>query len=411
VRSGERPSTWSVLLLRAVRPFQRMWRSNHPLDAYALVHMASAAGDALFAIALADSVFFSVPVGRAKVEVALYLGLTMAPLAVAAPLLVPLLDRGGFRRVISFGSAIGRLGAAVYAAPRLSSLLMFPAAFVLLVLSRVHVLTKNGLVMAYASREEGLIRANARLGRIAVAGALLAAVPGVALLKFGDATAVLYLAAAVYGVVMLLVLRLPQPEVQVVEGQVERRGRLPSLAVGAAGSAVLRGASAFLLFLVAFALRGGDRPAYWFGVLAGAAMVGGFLGDVIAPRLPRSLREEAVVLGSLVGAGMGAVLAFSAFGLPTLALFAGVVGMATEFGRLGFQSLMQRLAPHGAHGRVFVRYEVVFQSAWVAGAFLPAILDIPLRGGVLLMAGLYLGVGLTYFGQSVQRRREVQPGT
>jgi hypothetical protein len=30
---------------------------------------------------------------------------------------------------------------------------------------------------------------------------------------------------------------------------------------------------------------------------------------------------------------------------------------------------------------------------------------------VLLMAGLYLGVGLTYFGQSVLRRREVQPGT
>jgi hypothetical protein len=411
VKPEEGPPAWSVVLHRAARPLRRMWQSDHPLDAYALVHMASAAGDALVGIALADSVFFSLPVGRAKVEVALYLLLTMAPLAAAAPILIPLLDRGGFRRVISFGSAAGRLGAAVYAAPRVSSLLLFPAAFVLLVLSKVHVLTKNGLVMAYAPPHEGLIRANARLGRIAVAGVLLAAGPGVALLKLGGATAVLYLAAAAYGLVMVLTLRLARPEVKVVQGQVERRGRIPGLAVGAAGSAVLRGASAFLLFLMAFALRAEGRPPYWFGVLAGAAMIGGFLGDVIAPRLPRSLREEAVVLGSLVGAGVGAVLAFSAFGLPALALFAGVVGMATEFGRLGFQSLMQGLAPHGAHGRVFVRYEVVFQLSWVAGAFLPAILDIPLRGGVLLMAGLYLGVGLTYLGQSVLGGREAESGT
>src|SRR5206468_335257 len=121
---AERVPMWRVLLSRLTSPFRRMWDSHEPMDAYALVHIASAAGDALVAIALADSVFFSLPVDEAKLKVALYLGLTMAPLAVAAPILVPLLDRTGFRRLLSFSAAAGRAVAAVYAAPRFSSLLL-----------------------------------------------------------------------------------------------------------------------------------------------------------------------------------------------------------------------------------------------------------------------------------------------
>ncbi|HXF57535.1 MAG TPA: hypothetical protein VNO34_08215, partial [Actinomycetota bacterium] len=82
----------------ATRPLRRMWASPEAIDAYGLVHLGSAAGDAMVAVALADSIFFSLPVGEAKVRVALYLGLTMAPLAVAGPMLVPVLDRGGHRR-------------------------------------------------------------------------------------------------------------------------------------------------------------------------------------------------------------------------------------------------------------------------------------------------------------------------
>src|SRR5437764_14923553 len=90
--------------------------------------MASAAGDALVALALADSVFFRLAPGAARTHVALYLGLTMAPLAVAGPLLVPLLDRGGFRRAISFCAAAGRAALAVVAAPPFHPLPLFPAA-------------------------------------------------------------------------------------------------------------------------------------------------------------------------------------------------------------------------------------------------------------------------------------------
>src|SRR5207244_2580505 len=215
----------------------------------------------------------------------------------------PLLDRAGARRVVSAGAAAGRALAALYAATHTSSLLLFPAVFLVLVLSKVHSVTKNGLVAAYADRSETLIAANAQLGRVAAVAVALVAGPAVLALKLGGAPLVLYLSAATYAMSALLNLRLPRPR------------RL-----------------------------GGDA-----------------------------------VPSSSVLAGAAAVFPSSTYGLPSLALFALLAGGATEIGRLAFQSLMQREAPGGVWGRVFVRYEVAFQLAWVAGALVPAMISIPFR--------------------------------
>lgn len=386
-----------TVVVATFRPIGAMWRSERALDAYGLVQLSASAADALVAIALAGSIFFEVPVGEARVKVALYLALTMAPLALAGPLLVPLLDRAGPRRAISFGAAAFRALACLYGAPRVSTLVLFPVAFVLLALQRVHAITRHGLVLAYAGGEQGLVRANARLGRISVGGVLLASGPGLLVLRLGDAAPVLYLAAAVYAISALLNLRLPHPRVPAgVPRQVGRLGRLPELTATAIGAAGLRAASGFLLFTLAFALRRSGEPAWWFGVLAAAATAGGLLAYVIAPRLPESLREEAVVVGCIIGAGVGAVLAFAAFSLPVLALFGLVVGTSAELGRLAFLALMQRSAPSGAHGRVFVRYEVVFQLAWVAGALIPSMTELGFREAFLVLGGLYLVAGVGY---------------
>ncbi len=381
---------------RGLRPLTSMWESSHPLDSYALTHMASAAGDALVAIALADSVFFSLPVERAKVRVALYLGLTMAPLAMAAPALVPLLDRGGYRRLISFGASAGRAVAALYGAPRFSTLVLFPVAFALLALSRVHAITKNSFTTAYAPKN-GLVQANAKLGRVSAAGVAIAVAPGLLVLRLGGARSVLYLAAAAFAVASFLNLRLTQPDIPQTKGRTERAGRVQALTAAAVGTGGLRAASGFLLFLMAFSLRGRGYPPYWFGVLAACATVGALIGDVAASRIPQYVQEEMLVRASLAGAGIGALIAAATFTLPVLALFAALAGAALELGRLAFQSLMQRRVPSGAQGRVFVRYEVAFQVVWVAGAFIPAVLPIPFRLGVLLMALFYLGLAFSRF--------------
>jgi hypothetical protein len=266
---------------------------------------------------------------------------------------------------------------------------------------------KNGLTMAYASEDEGLLRANARLGRVAVAGAIAGAVLGVVLLFAFGSTGPVYGAAIVWIGSALLTARLPRPtrrgsRARYVEGS---RGRIPELTLPALGAVGMRAAAGFLLFLMAFALRSAEVPAYWFAVIGAAGLAGGFLADIVAPAMNRQTRAEAVVIASVSVAFLGAILASQLFGLPLLSVYAFTAGAATEFSRLAFQSLMQRAAPEGALGRVFVRYEVMFQLAWVTGAFLPVLLPISFRTGILLLA-LFFGViaGVTWWRD--RRRRQ-----
>jgi hypothetical protein len=48
---------------------------------------------------------------------------------------------------------------------------------------------------------------------------------------------------------------------------------------------------------------------------------------------------------------------------------------------------VQRDAPDANRGRSFARFETRFQLTWVAGAFLPVIISIPLEIGFLVIAG------------------------
>ena len=390
----------------ATHPIRKMWHSGNAIDRYALCHLTSAAGDSLLAISLADSVFFSLPVGQAQWRVVAYLGLTMLPLAVAAPLLVVPLDRAGPRRLISFLAAIVRGGIAFYVAGRLDTVALYPAALAILVAARVHGITKNGLTMAYAGPGEGLMRSNARLGRVAVAGALTAAPLGVGAVRLWGSGGAMVLAGIVYAICALVTLRLPHPQVRTEPKPLGRRGRIPILTGPALGATGMRAATGFILFLSAFAIRREGFPSTWFAAMAISAALGGFLADLLAPRLPETLREEFIVVGCTVAAGLGAFFAFQAFSLPVLAIFALTAGAATELGRLAFQSLMQAHAPEGALGRVFVRYEVMFQLAWVAGALGPAVLPIDFKDGMLIMAGFYLALAGAWAVRFFRGRRE-----
>jgi hypothetical protein len=200
------------------------------------------------------------------------------------------------------------------------------------------------------------------------------------------------LAGIVYSICALVTLRLPHPRVRTEPKPLGRRGRIPILTGPALGATGMRAATGFILFLSAFAIRREGFPSTWFAAMAISAALGGFLADLLAPRLPETLREEFIVVGCTVAAGLGAFFAFQAFSLPVLTIFALTAGAATELGRLAFQSLMQAHAPEGALGRVFVRYEVMFQLAWVAGALGPAVLPIDFKEGMLIMAGFYLAL-------------------
>ena len=103
---------------------------SQPFGRLALVHTLFSAGTTLFTISLAGSLFFSVSAHESKEKVLLYLLITIAPFAIVAPALSPLLDRGATARRAAIAAASG--GSALLAfsmAGELKGFLFFPEAF------------------------------------------------------------------------------------------------------------------------------------------------------------------------------------------------------------------------------------------------------------------------------------------
>jgi hypothetical protein len=129
-----------------------LFDQRSPFGRLALTHVLMTAGDTMFAVSLAGSLFFSISPTAAKDKVLLYLLLTVGPFAVAAPALGPVIDRSrGARRATVVASALGRALLCPFLAQDIHSLLLFPEAFAMLVLSKVYVVTKGALVPEMAA--------------------------------------------------------------------------------------------------------------------------------------------------------------------------------------------------------------------------------------------------------------------
>ena len=382
------------------QPLSRPPRTGGPLglgrsafSRLAVVHMLAVAGDTFITMALAGSLFFSISPQAARGRVALYLLLTVAPFAVVAPLLSPVIDRSrGGRRALIIAGAASRAIVCISMATHLDSLMLFPEAFAVLVLSKTHMVTKSALVPGTVSGEGELVAANSRLAVLSVIAGFVAAIPGVVVLKVGflGADWVVRLAALTFACTALAGFRLTRPTpgadrlppVALAEAELHAA----SVRMAASAMGVLRAVVGFLTFLVAFAFRHENAPAWWFGVVLAASMAGSFVGAALAPGLRRRFVEERILQGSLasvVGAGL---LAVWIGGRPAAAVLAGAVGLAAGAGKLAFDSIVQRDAPDAIRGRTFARFETRFQLAWVVGAALPVAVRIPSGTGMGLLA-------------------------
>ena len=370
-----------------------------PFSRLAIVHMLSAAGDTLVTLALAGSLFFSISPQAARGRVALYLVLTMAPFAVVAPFLGPVLDRSrGGRRWMLLGSAVARALVCVSMANHLQGLWLFPEAFLVLVLSKAHLVTKSALVPTTVADDSELVTANARLAVLAVLAGFAAAAIGVPVLKIGflggpwvvRLAALAFTAAAVAAVWLQRTPMRSGPE----PAEAEEELHVASVRMAATAMSVLRAVVGFLTFFVAFAFRAEDSPAWWFGAVLAASLGGTLVGNLVAPRLRRLLSEERMLLGCLALVGVMAIVARLLHGLPAFCLVAGATGVAAAAGKLAFDSIVQRDAPDAVRGRTFARFETRFQLVWVAGAFVPVVLHISPSLGIDVIA---LAAALTFF--------------
>jgi MFS family permease len=385
------------------------------LDRLAWVHATSGLGDALVAVALAGTLFFSVPVAAARPRVALYLLITVAPFAVVAPLLGRLLDgRSGASRVAMIVALVARGVLAWLTAARLNGLLLFPLAFGLLVFSRVHGISRSALVPELVGPGRDLVPINSRMARVIAIGGTVGGLLGVAVQKLLGGGGVLLLAAAIFLVGAFMATSVPalrdawrRPGRAGPDGAPTRPGRavgrwpVARIRLARAASAATRAAGGFVLFLLAFALRKRGVSTAGLGLLVAGIGAGGLIGAFLVPRLARRLREEGLLAFGLGLSAVTSLLLAGRVGVATAGLAGLIAGTAASAARLGFESLVQRDVPAVIRGTTITRSETVFQLSWVLGAVIPVALPVPVDQGLLgigsacvLAVVVYL-VGLT----------------
>lgn len=335
---------------------------------------ASVAGDTLVALGLAGSLFFSVPSAEARDKVALYLLLTLAPYSVIAPLLPRFFSRfpGSYRNSLT-ASSVGRAVVALLLAIGVQTFWLYPLAFTLLVLSRLHTIAKGSLVPVTVTSPQALVAANGLLARVGIVGGAVVVPIGAASVKWIGPWPALVVAALCFVLAALCAQQVPSPhrstrEIPRAAGKwtIPRLARLPMIA-----TAVVRFINGFLLALLAFVFKDVDAPLAEFGALLFAAGLGYGLASYVSPFLARRLREEPTVLAALAIEAAAAFITAQVFGLPAAVILAASAGLAWGTAKFGFDALLQKTAARDQRGAAFTRAETIYQLMWVLGALLP----------------------------------------
>jgi MFS family permease len=416
---------------------QDLFDQSHPIGRLSLVQCAMLGGDTLVTISLAGSLFFSISPKAADHQVLLYLLFTLAPFAIVSPLLGPLIDRSrGARRLMVVSSGIGRAVLCPLMAIHIHSLYLFPLAFLVLVCSKLYLVTKGALVPEMAAldgpeeQEAGYATLNARLTLLGTLAGFVVSVPGVILYKLGSSPAVLIFATLVFIAAAVAGARLPvlsgqnadrlwaDESTRVVEygqaGEAQKREQdllklqpiaNPEVMLGLTAMCIVRGLQGFMIFMLAFGLRRMHGVGlYWYGLVLAGTGAGAIVGLVLVGRLRKRLTEQQLLLSSLwliAATAIGCAVWGTLFAQVILAFMVGLCGAIAQ---PSFDAMTQRYIPLSAQGRAFARFGMRQQLVWVVGSLIPVIIAFTLPQGDATMGVLAALGGLSY----VSGRRATQ---
>ncbi|MFC5784341.1 MULTISPECIES: MFS transporter [Streptomyces] len=384
------------------------------------LHAVNGAGDVMITIALASTVFFSVPTDEARGRVALYLGITMAPFAILAPVVGPLLDRLPHgRRAAMAASMLARALLAIVLSGAVISggVQLYPAALGVLVASKAYGVVRSAVVPRLLPPRFSLVKANSRvtLGGLLATG--VAAPVGAGLQILGPRWP-LYGAFVIFISGMVLCFQLPH-KVDSAKGEGKAllaadeqhlhgprkettKQKRPGLrTVGPAVTHALfvnasqRCLSGFLIFFLAFLLREhpmpGQSAAVSLSIVGISAGAGNALGTAVGAWLKSRAPEIIIVtvVAAVLGVAITATLFFSA---ALTACLAAVAGFAQALSKLSLDALIQRDVPEEVRNSAFARSETLLQMAWVVGGAIG--LALPLNGALGLgVAAAIVGTG------------------
>ncbi|MGY4900483.1 MFS transporter [Streptomyces sp. 900116325] len=402
------------------------------------LHAVNGAGDVMITVALASTVFFSVPTDEARGRVALYLAVTMAPFTLLAPVIGPLLDRLPHgRRAAMAGAMLARalLALTMSSAVATGGLELYPAALGVLVSSKAYGVVRSAVVPRLLPPGFSLVKANSRVTLAGLLATGVAAPIGAGLQTVGSGWP-LYGACVIFIGGTVLAFTLPR---KVDSAKGERRARLvehhghqpsvlakpsktdgkrtngkktttrsgerekrpglrtvgPSVLHGLQANAAHRALSGFLIFFLAFLLReqplAGQSAAVSLGIVGVAAGVGNALGTAMGSWL--RTRGPEVIIAAVLGLALGvAVLAAVFFSTLMVAALSAMAGFTQALSKLSLDAMIQRDVPEEVRTSAFARSETLLQMSWVVGGGIG--ISLPLNGvlGMSVASGI-LAVG------------------
>ncbi|MGW1103400.1 MFS transporter [Streptomyces sp. NPDC002540] len=411
------------------------------------LHAVNGAGDVMITVALASTVFFSVPTDEARGRVALYLAVTMAPFTLLAPVIGPLLDHLPHgRRAAMAGAMLARavLALTMAGAVATGGLELYPAALGVLVCSKAYGVVRSAVVPRLLPPRFSLVKANSRVTLAGLLATGVAAPIGAGLQTIGPGWP-LYGACAIFVGGTVLAFTLPH---KVDSAKGERKARLvlpqgvtsarpatkrngrggragrrerngekrpglrsvgPSVLNGLQANTAHRALSGFLIFFLAFLLReqplSGQSAAVSLGIVGVAAGAGNAVGTAVGSWL-RARAPEAIVAAVLTLALGIAVLAALFFSTVMVAALSATAGFTQALSKLSLDAMIQRDVPEEVRTSAFARSETVLQMAWVIGGGIG--IALPLNGvlGMSVAAGvLALGAATSVRGLLSAARR------
>ena len=414
------------------------------LDRVIELTAAGAAADAFVAVALAGTLFFSTSVDQARGRIALTLLITMAPFAVLAPFIGPMLDRvRDGRRYIMIGTLLARgllCWGMAGAVQHSDTVTLLPAAFGVLVLQKAYGVTRSSVTPRVLPARITLVSANARISLAALIASTVGVgvAGGISLLAGGGTTGatwslrvgtLVYLAAIALGIRLPTTVDQHQPEQPGAGAGAAPAGAPPAAArprragwastlrsvgpiVGEAmrGNAALRAFSGYMIFFLAFLLRTVHFPGVSdklaLGAMIAAAGAGGFIGTGIGALL--KARTPHLILFVLLCTSTVVTAACAAFfGLWAALVVALVAAFGQVLAKLALDSIVQREVPEEVRSSTLAASETIHQLAWVAGGLAGlamSITDSGVAGLAVAAAGLAATTALLLAG----RRRRIR---
>ncbi|MGH3860934.1 MFS transporter [Actinokineospora sp.] len=401
------------LTSQAVAAFKRAAHADGAdksgLSALTYATMFNYAGDAALAVALANTLFFSAASGESKGKVALYLLITVAPFALLAPVIGPMLDRlQRGRRLAMCTASAGQALMSVIMAFNFDSWLLYPAALGKMVLSKSFTVLKAAVTPRVLPPEITLAKTNARLTVFGLAaGAVLGGIAALFANIF-DSPGALWFTVVICLAGAFQALRIPA-WVEVTEGEVpasisahpDKPKRQPMgrhVVVSLWGNGTIRVLTGFLMMFAAFAVRAENetdavQQLLLLGLIAGAAGIGSFAGNAVGARIHVG-RPEQVALGCVVGALASTIIAAFTAGVVAAAMVGLVGAVASALAKNSLDAVIQDDLPEESRASAFGRSETVLQLGWVFGGAVGVLMP-PIWWVGFLVVSVLLAVGLT----------------